>query len=94
MRELVINKCFGGFSLSDEACDKLSTLKRKPVGPYDACEWPRDDADLVKVVKDLGTKANGMCAKLKIVKIPDDVKWTIEDYDGLEHVAEEHRMWG
>jgi len=23
--------------------------------------------------------------------VPDDVKWHIHEYDGLEHVAEDHR---
>jgi len=27
------------------------------------------------------------------VEIPDDVKWHIHEYDGLEHVAEDHRTW-
>ncbi len=54
---------------------------------------PRDDKDLVAVVKQLGDKANGDCAKLSIVEIPDDVKWKIEEYDGFEHIAEVHRTW-
>lgn len=28
------------------------------------------------------------------VAIPDGVIWHIEDYDGLEHIAEDHRTWG
>jgi len=30
---------------------------------------------------------------LAIVEIPDDVEYTIEEYDGNEHVAEAHRTW-
>lgn len=48
---------------------------------------------LVRVVRELGTDANGDCAKLKIVDIPADVRWTIQEYDGKEHVAEQHRTW-
>jgi len=54
----------------------------------------RNDPDLVAIVKELGTKANGMCADLAVVEIPDDVKWNIEEYDGSEHIAEDHRTWG
>lgn len=54
----------------------------------------RDDPLLVKVVEKLGEKANGMCAKLAIVEIPNDVEWTIEVYNGNEHIAEKHRTWG
>lgn len=54
---------------------------------------PRDDVALVKVVKKLGKKANGWCADLEIVKIPNDVEFVIEEYDGYEHIAEKHRTW-
>lgn len=54
---------------------------------------PRDDANLVKVVETLGEKANSWSSKLKIVEIPDNVEWHIAEYDGIEHVAENHRTW-
>jgi hypothetical protein len=53
----------------------------------------RDDVNLVKTVEALGEDANGICAKLEIVEIPDDVEWQIEEYDGQEWVAEKHRTW-
>jgi len=42
---------------------------------------------------DLGKKANGGYAELKVVEIPDDVDWEITEYDGLEQVEEKHRVW-
>jgi len=48
---------------------------------------------LIKVVKKLGKKASGFCANLKIVKIPDDIEYKIEEYDGLESVEEKHKSW-
>lgn len=56
-------------------------------------EMSRDDAILVQVVEELGKAANGTFASLKVVNIPDDVKWEIGEYDGYEHVAEVHRTW-
>ncbi len=54
----------------------------------------RTDPDLVKVVKKLGAKANGRYSKLKIVRIPADVKWEIDSNDaGWESVHEKHRVW-
>jgi len=53
----------------------------------------RADPKLIQVVEELGDKANGSCAKLEIVEIPDGVDWQIEEYDGNEHVAEKHRTW-
>lgn len=53
----------------------------------------RDDPVLVQVVSELGDQANGKHAELKIVEIPADVDWTVEEYDGAEWVAERHRTW-
>lgn len=53
----------------------------------------RFDPALVQVVEELGDKANGRHAELKVVEIPNDVKWTIKEYDGVEWIAEVHRTW-
>jgi hypothetical protein len=53
----------------------------------------RDDPDLIAVVRELGDEASGRFASLKIVEIPADVEWKIEEYDGLEWIAEKHRTW-
>jgi hypothetical protein len=52
-----------------------------------------DDEKLVRLVDELGEEANGHGAKLKIVEIPDDVKWEIEKIDGVEHVRAVHGTW-
>jgi hypothetical protein len=54
---------------------------------------PRDDKILVQIVRELKKDVNGRCASLRIVKIPDDVEYEIDEYDGNEHVAEKHRVW-
>jgi len=54
---------------------------------------PRDDAKLVRVVEELLGDANGHCAELKVVTIPDEVQWVIAKTDGVEHVSEVHRTW-
>jgi hypothetical protein len=56
-------------------------------------EISRDDPILVGVVRGMGPAANSNFAELKVVKIPGNVEWSIEDYDGLEWVAEKHRIW-
>lgn len=53
----------------------------------------RTDPRLIQVVKELGEDANGDCAKLKIVEVPDDIHWHIEEYDGNESVHEDHQFW-
>jgi len=56
--------------------------------------YKRDDKLLVEAVEKLGKKANGSCATLKVVKIPNNISWKISEYDGYESVEEEHRSWG
>ena len=149
MKKIVINVCFGGFSLSNKAIKRYLELKGKECHTYkndfsnkiftkisddndlfcpftftkdfgdefEEPEWKdkkgvktkeykkvwdyhfssndvkRDDSILIKVIKELGKKADGKCAKLSIVEIPDDVEWEIEEYDGVEKVVEKHRSW-
>jgi hypothetical protein len=53
----------------------------------------RDDPILIKVVEELGEKANTQVSKLEIVDIDDDCQWEISDYDGWETIHEKHRSW-
>ncbi len=53
----------------------------------------RNDPILVEVVEELGQEADNKFAELKVVEIPDDVEWEINEYDGMETVAERHRAW-
>lgn len=90
--KIVINRCFGGFGLSEKALEEYKTRKG-----IDEKIWSwginRDDPDLIDIVENMGKAANSGFAKLKIVEIPDDVEWEISEYDGLEHIAEKHRTW-
>ena len=94
MKKIVINKCFGGFGLSEKAKKKLIKLgvidNKDNYANYIV---DRSNPLLVKVVEEMGEKANGRYAKLKIVEIPDDVEWIIDEYDGMETVVEKHRCW-
>lgn len=138
MKKIVINTCFGGFGLSEEAM--FAYAKRKGITLYPeqrtfgasyftvpkeervtntAKPWddmtleerrafnkayakqrlydkeiPRDDPDLIAVVEELGERANAPVASLKVIEIPEDATWEIDEYDGREHIAEVHRTWG
>lgn len=113
--KIVINKCFGGFGLSEEATllygkkkglniivvkDKYMKnlnhyyLDEKKDGNYFSDrDIKRNDTVLVEVIEELGEKANNAYSELKIVEIPNDVEWIIEEYDGKEWVSEDHRRW-
>jgi hypothetical protein len=155
--KVVINRCFGGFGLSQHAITRLAELQGRrayffehgrdangnlnlhrwvPATNETALFWTafdipnpnellRDNSDwhdmttqekdaanalyeshhlddsrdnrtdpfLIQVVEELGKDANGGCAELAIVEIPDGTDYTIEEYDGNEHIAETHRTW-
>ena len=58
-------------------------------------EWKiqRNDPHLIETIEELGKEANGNHSDLKIVEIPDDVEWILEESYGKEWVAEDHRRW-
>jgi hypothetical protein len=70
--------------------DKIMVDGKPFIDRYDI---PRDDPALVAVVRRLGSEANGEYATLKVVEVPAGVDWYIDDYDGKEWVAEQHRTW-
>ena len=91
--KVVINRCYGGFSLSEKAYEFLG-LEWDDFGyKYRDDSLRRADAKLVECVETLGEEADGRFAKLKVVEIPDDVEWEIDEYDGLESIHEIHRVW-
>ena len=88
--KVVINGCYGGFSLSDEALAYLGI----PGGSRYSYDDDRTNPKLVECVEKLGEAVNHDSASyLYVVEVPDDVKWTITDYDGVEQVEEVHRVW-
>jgi len=53
----------------------------------------REDKTLIEVVEELGDKANGRCGNLKIVEIPDDLDYVIDEYDGIETLHQKVQEW-
>jgi hypothetical protein len=118
--KIAINKCYGGFGLSEEAALELRklgvrvTLKGEYYsdgsGPSTSdviflsnedfgitsdnyYEW-RTDKRLIKIIEKIGIeRSGGYLSKLIIVDIPDDIKWEIDEYDGIETVHEQHKSW-
>lgn len=103
--KIVKNSCYGGFGLSDKACERmielgyigLKKISGEPSfgGSYlREDDIPRNHPLLIQVVEELEEDANGHCAELEIIEIPDDIDWVIEEYDGNEWISERHRTWG
>ena len=94
IQRIVINTKHGGFGLSEQA----SRLFAQRTGIAYNDLWTdrdiaRDDPVLVAIVRELGVDADTRYAQLKIVEVPYGVEWHIEEYDGMEWVAEKHRTW-
>ena len=81
--KFVLNKCYGGFGLSKEACDILHC------DSYDYSAYDkRSDDKLIEVVEELGANASDKFARLRVVDIPDETTdYIIDDYDGVERVT-------
>lgn len=102
MQKIIINTCYGGFGFSQELLRKFQELHPELVRVYeydDESELdyqnvnPRIHPTLIRLVEEFGKSAGSDYSKLKIVEIPDDVEWFIQEYDGIEWVAEKHRTW-
>ena len=52
----------------------------------------RNQPDLIEAIEE-SKDPNGSCAEIKIVEIPDEVEWEIDEYDGIESIHEKHRIW-
>lgn len=78
---VVINTCYGGFSLSDKAEQEYQNR----TGHEDSYLVDREDPVLINIIEEMGTEAAGTFAKLKILEIPD-VEYSIHEYDGLESI--------
>jgi hypothetical protein len=95
-QRIVINRCYGGFGLSNLAAKRYRELAWIPEEElFWTYDIPRDSAILLQVIAELGVvKASGPHAELKVVEVPEGVKWHIGEYDGMEWIAEDHRQWG
>lgn len=100
--KIAVNKCFGGFSVSKEVYDKLGLewdgygfLSNNDLGiASDDYLAYRSDSKLIAAIESVGiNNASGPSAKVRIVDIPDDIEWEIDEYDGIETVHEKHRSW-
>ncbi len=90
MTKIVVNDCYGGFSLSDKALVLAKSLapddkawKKATNHPY---LIPRHDPILVRIVEELGKEANGTCANLVIELVQSGSLYRIDEYNGKETV--------
>ena len=97
MSKIVINTCFGGFGLSNQARHMFAVLKGLYGSEmdFDDSDIERNDPDLVDVLESLGTgMASGPNARLDIVELEIGTRYIITNYDGFESIQrEENFRW-
>ena len=130
--KIILNKCYGGFDVSDKAYELYAEKKGLTLYRYyddyenktlskgsasttfyfikdfgDSIEkgkidWKanlnlnyghRNDPTLIEVVEELGKKASGRYGNLVVVEIPDGMDYVIDEYDGIETLHENVRVW-
>lgn len=96
-QRIVINTRHGGFGLSNDGAKLYWSIAKsfQLIGPgaFDNYAESRTCPILIYVVEAMGESASSRFSRLKIVDVPEGVKWQIEEYDGREWVAEVHRTW-
>lgn len=87
--KIVINKCFGGFTLSEEQAlaygideSELYESFRGKKCYYGEVE--RTDPKLIEIVEQ--RLPGDWMSDLQVVEIPDGAFYKIEEYDGMEYV--------
>lgn len=53
----------------------------------------RTNPDIIEMIETLKTSVNTSVSKLQVIEIPDGIDFEIEEYDGIEWIAEAHRSW-
>lgn len=92
--KIVINTQYGGFCVKDCMKKHFPELRWEFEGQI---SWNRSHESLrtSQIIIDAiesGQDVGDNC-KLKVVEIPDGIEYTIEEYDGVEWIAEKHRTW-
>lgn len=133
MKKIILNKCYGGFGVSDKVYEEYAKEKgfklfryemidtnkyvfiQKDCGSFrteyskeylgEECSTIpnhsyfyidseyREDKTLIEIVERLGEEANGDYSYLKVVEIPDDLDYVIENYDGIETLHQRVQEW-
>ena len=89
--EVLYNACYGGFGFSPAALELYQTYNPTKF----KMEPDRTDPIMIRVVKELGDRANSTFSSIKITKIPKKFQnhFEISEYDGSECVVINHRKY-
>lgn len=100
--KIAINKCFGGFGISQKCYERMVELGYVLKEPYpnmpakEAPYWAaqdRTDPIMIQAIEELGKEANDSFARIAIVEIPDKLEYEISEYDGIESIEQPRRFY-
>ena len=88
--KVVINACFGGFSVSENFFKEYNIPYKKSkwgsVYPTTEIDY-RTDPRLIEYIEKHGSeKASGSCAHLIVEEVPKGTAFMIDEYDGNESI--------
>lgn len=105
MPKILVNSAFGGYTVSYDLARRAGQLGYKRAQKV-AETWERyseytlqEEEDrihpaMIAAYEQLAEEGNHEALNdLRIADVPDDAKWFIDDYDGIETIREEHRTW-
>lgn len=100
--KIAVNKCFGGFEVSEAVYAELGK-KWDGYGHLENSDFGIEDDNylayrshpkLIAAIEKVGEiAASGSFAKVRIVYVPDGIEWEIDECAGIETVDEKHRSW-
>lgn len=85
VRDLSGDPLWGGFCLKGDVHEPTGEVCDRDWGAgRDIC---RHDPVLIQVIQEMGERANGQCAKLRLEELPSGTPYRIDEYDGNETVV-------
>jgi hypothetical protein len=86
--KVLYNTCYGGFNFSNEFTEEFNNRNTERLTPLETRHEERTDPSVIALFEEKGSEwSSGRHSKLDIIEIPDDVEFTVEEYDGIETIS-------
>lgn len=86
--KVIYNTCYGGFNFSNEFVEEFNNRNTERATHLETRHEERTDPSVIALFEEKGSEwSSGRHSKLDIMNIPDDVEFTVEEYDGIETIT-------